>query len=397
MKKKIIVVCVCLIFCMNGCKNNVQVSYASDELNAPKYSEATNLSNDKTTTGYITAFSEKTEITIENTEALLLQKIPEIISTMPELSLYLENFVYLSETSRVILAAAGDLNGDQKGDLAVVVEFMEDEKESPGYAKGELSFASRHIYILIQNADGSYAVTNKNEDLILEYNEGGTFGDPLESVSIENGFLSIEHYGGSSSRWGYTMRFSFNEGRLVLADMTSLSHSTFTAGGEETICDFTNHTVTRYTLAYSDKPPLLLFSGELPAKTYLFDNAAFREIEAFSSIPFLPYLDQYQFDRFDGPLDLNISASQALDMVMAEHYPDFEKVRLPWTQECRDNYSALLFYEVPDCYYKGISGTLEYFMLDVYENDGEITDIEHTIIFEPSDNGEVEFYTIKDK
>ena len=332
-----------------------------------------------------------------DTETLLFQNLSEIISTMPKFMQCSENPVYLSKTSRVILATAGDLNSDGNRDLAIVVELAEINKDSPGYAEGEIGFGPRHIYVLLGNTDGSYTVVGKSEALILKHWMGGVFGDPLENVSIENGVLSINHYGGSSSRWGCTMRFSYNEGQLLLTEMAAVSHSTFTVNGEETICDFAHQMVTRYTWRYSEDPPLLLFSGGLPDKTYLFDDAAFDEIFAFSYIPFLPYLDHYQFDKYDKPLDLNISASQALDMVMAEHYNNFEKINIPWTQENRDNYSKLLFYEVPDYYYKGAEGTLKYYRLDVYENEGKVSDATHIVIFVSFDGVGMEFYDIEDK
>jgi hypothetical protein len=221
---------------------------------------------------------------IPDTETLLLQNLSEIIGTMPEFMQYCKNPVYLSEISRVILAASGDLNSDGNNDLAVVVEFVEENEDSPGYVNGEFGFGARHIYIILGNTDGSYAVTNRNESLILEHLMGGGFGDPLEGVSIENGILSINHYGGSSSRWGYTMRFSYSEGQLVLMDMTELSHDAFTVNIEETICDFANHTVSRYSWGDYESNPLLLFSGELPDKTYFFDDVTFDEIIDYCNI-----------------------------------------------------------------------------------------------------------------
>lgn len=219
-----------------------------------------------------------------DTETLLLQNLSEIIGTMPEFMQYCKNPVYLSETSRVILAAAGDLNNDGNNDLAVVVEFKEENEDSPGYAEGEFGLGARHIYIILGNEDGSYEITNRNEALILEHWMGGAFGDPLEGVSIENDILSIKHYGGSSSRWGYTMRFSYSDGQLVLTNMTELSHDAFTENIEETICDFANHTVARYSWGDYENNPLLLFSGELPDEKHFFDDITFDEIIDYSNI-----------------------------------------------------------------------------------------------------------------
>jgi hypothetical protein len=218
---------------------------------------------------------------------------------------YSANPVYLSEDSRVILANVGDLTGDGKNDLAVVVEFDSDQ---------------RHIYILLENTDGSYTVANKSESLILERTMGGPFGDPLESVSIEDGILNIKHFGGSSGRWSYNMQFAYENGHLILVKMGVLGYSTHTINGAETIFDFTGRRVERYSWSGGNESwdGLLLFSDELPDEIYLFDNLTFDEAEAFNHLPFLPYFEHYEFDRFDRPLELKISAAQALDMIMSE-------------------------------------------------------------------------------
>lgn len=321
-----------------------------------------------------------------DTGALLLQKLPGILQTMPMLMPQSGNPVYLTEDSRVILAAAGDLSGDGNDDLAIVVEFFAKEEDGYGYAEG--GFGPRHIYILLGNADGDYTVFTKSESLILPHWMGGPFGDPLENVVIEDGVLRIIHYGGSSSRWGYDMRFAYDGGPLALVYMAEISFSTLTANGERTNCDFTNHRIERYS---SDGD--FLYGGELVSEIYLFDAAAFDEIADCGRIPFLPYLDQdhYRFDRFDKPADLNLSASQALDMVMAERYPDFEKVYIPWTRENRDNYSKLLFYEVPDYYYQGAAGTMAHFCLEIDEDNFRAV---HTVIYRSPDSEKTEFYYV---
>ena len=73
---------------------------------------------------------------------------------------------------------------------------------------------------------------------------------------------------------------------------------------------------------------------------------------------------------------------------MEEHYPDFKKSDMPWTKENRENYSKLLFYEVPDYYYLGETGTLTYSSYD-YE------DSVYMIKFRSSDDGGLEFYYIE--
>jgi len=320
-----------------------------------------------------------------DTETLLLQKMPEINDAAPELSEY----VYLSETARVILAAEGDIDGDENDDVAVVVEFAEEN----------LGFNDRNIYVLCGDAEGNYEVAFKNENLILGRNEGGTFGNPLEGISMENGILTIKHYGGSSLKWAYTMDFSHNGEKLALSGMKVRYHSIFTVCGEETTFDFTNNTLERYSLSNDESKNLPLFSGKLSDKVYAFDDITFERIVKLNDIPHLPHLENYQFDRFDKPLDLKMSASEVLDMVMQENYPEFRKVNIPWTQENRENYSALLFYEVPDYYYEGPSGILGYAELVIIEDESGNLSATHRVKLDSSDENEYssESYYIEDE
>ena len=57
----------------------------------------------------------------------------------------------------------------------------------------------------------------------------------------------------------------------------------------------------------------------------------------------------------------------------------------------------LLFYEVPDYYYKGSDDTLEYYRLDVHENEGGVSGATHKVIFFPYEGEGMDFYDIEDK
>lgn len=371
-----------LVLCLSACTVPADERILTDERILPDNNEGTSPESESTDI----ASMDAVELDIET---LLLQNIAEIIQIMPE---YHQNPLPLSEKSHLIWAVAGDIDGDSIDDLVVVVELIVDELDEYH------GFGSRHIYVLHCDANGNYSIIHKNESLILEEWRGGVFGDPLESITIEDGILAIHHYGGSSSRWGYQMCFAYDNNRqFVLTDMTVTSSSTRTANGEETICDFINHKIERYSWGDDESQDCFLYGGDLPNRTYLFDDVTFDEIADYGNIPFLPDLGDFQFDRFNKPIDLRITASQALDMVMAEYYSGFEKISIPWTRENRNNYSQLLFYEVPDHYYQSSDGILDYYRLEVFESDSEIIRMEHVILFHTPDINEWEFYRIEDK
>ena len=64
----------------------------------------------------------------------------------------------------------------------------------------------------------------KSEKAILCKDCGGIFGDPFAGIEINKNVLSINHYGGSNWRWGYTHRFRYQENDFFLIGQTSNSY-----------------------------------------------------------------------------------------------------------------------------------------------------------------------------
>jgi len=59
-----------------------------------------------------------------------------------------------------------------------------------------------------------------SDDAVLDGDEGGAFGDPFESLSVEKGAVVIMHYGGSRDRWGYTHRYRYKDGQWMLIGLS---------------------------------------------------------------------------------------------------------------------------------------------------------------------------------
>jgi hypothetical protein len=164
----------------------------------------------------------------------------------------------------VILATKGDLDNDKKDDFAVVLELTQTE-ESESIPIG--TFAPRHLYVLLANADGSFAIVGKSENSIREFYTGGSFGDPLNEVAIQNGLLCLSHYGGSSDRWGDDKHYALDNGQLVLVYKKEYSHSTHSLTGEETIYDYINGTEKRFEVDLNDNNKRKLLSSKGISKT----------------------------------------------------------------------------------------------------------------------------------
>lgn len=218
---------------------------------------------------------------ILNAETLLQESLPELLSQYPAIGYKDGNYFYLNEDNRVIILAKGNLNGDDTDDFAVVVEIKGTEEQDE-FNMGDRF--GRHIYAFVSNSDGNYDIIGKSGALILEEWQGGILGDPLESISVENGIIGITHYGGSAYRWGYAMFFEYREEQLRLAKMTELAHTTFELYAEEIIYDFMSCKTESYALnSYDESDPekTLLYSGDLPQKTFLFNDVSFGELQEF--------------------------------------------------------------------------------------------------------------------
>jgi hypothetical protein len=107
-----------------------------------------------------------------------------------------------------------DLNGDGRTDVAFVI--------SHGGAPGDDPPAVvKHVLVLaLRGADGKLHRSIVSDDAVLDGDEGGAFGDPFESLSIEKGAVVIMHYGGSRDRWGYTHRYRYQGGQWMLIGLS---------------------------------------------------------------------------------------------------------------------------------------------------------------------------------
>jgi hypothetical protein len=120
-----------------------------------------------------------------------------------------------------------DLNGDGRPDAAFVIS--NGGSGAPGV---EESSVVKHVLILaLRGNDGMLHRSIVSDAAVLDGDEGGAFGDPLEELSIERGAVVIMHYGGSRDRWGYTHRYRYQDGQWMLiglnfgnTDSTNLEH-----------------------------------------------------------------------------------------------------------------------------------------------------------------------------
>lgn len=289
---------------------------------------------------------------------------------------------------------SGDLNGDGRKDLAVVLEEQAEDGERPDPEDA----APRLLVVLLARADGSLRTAHVNSSLVLNRFSGGVFGDPFEGIAVENGSLVIRHYGGSNFRWSWEMEFRYVDGLFRLAGLTHGSMYTGTANGEDTTCDFLRGTVERRASG-GPEDGALLYSGSMESKLYPFDQADFDAITANTEIPFLPELGNYDYDRIASspPSPPRISAGQALDRVKEARYPRYVKVPLPLPPAMLNTYAKLLGYKIPGYRYQENDGELEYHNLSIDDDGkGHITGMTHVILHKEAGSERIIRYEVGD-
>lgn len=118
----------------------------------------------------------------------------------------------------------GDLNKDGLNDAAAVIEKLKSEMDgSP----------QRALIIAFRNKDNSYKLSIIADQIILKADEGGIWGDPFDSISIDRGSVVISHYGGSNWRWSSTYRFRFQDNDWYLIGATTGEYFIGNAAKEE--------------------------------------------------------------------------------------------------------------------------------------------------------------------
>jgi hypothetical protein len=111
--------------------------------------------------------------------------------------------------------AVGDLNKDGIDDIALIIEQVEsDTEEAP----------ARALLIAFGTKNNGYTLSIIADNVVLNTDEGGVFGDPFDDLKIERGAVVVSDYGGSNWRWYHTYRFRFQDNDWYLIGLKSGSY-----------------------------------------------------------------------------------------------------------------------------------------------------------------------------
>lgn len=155
--------------------------------------------------------------------------------------------------------AEGDLNGDGRSDVALVLEDPNEPNSDDA--------PPRYLLVALRGADGRLQRALVSQRAILRRDEGGTFGDPLADIAISHGELVIDHYGGSAWRWGSTDRFALRQGEWRQVGHNETHHFT----GDQSF-------ITRDTDLVTGRVTVKRDRGEEGAVTPYSDTHTFQEL-----------------------------------------------------------------------------------------------------------------------
>lgn len=137
----------------------------------------------------------------------------------------------------------GDLNEDGVSDIAAIIEEDSHGENSP----------ARAIIIAFGTQEKTYTLSINSGKAVLKSDEGGVFGDPFESLSINRGSILLTFYGGSNWRWYSRYRFRFQDNGWYLIGATLGSYFTGTTTEDNADEEDYNLLTGDYTIKKADE------------------------------------------------------------------------------------------------------------------------------------------------
>ncbi|HTN18117.1 MAG TPA: hypothetical protein VL092_10575 [Chitinophagaceae bacterium] len=138
-----------------------------------------------------------------NAQDNILEKIPSKGKTVKD---FIPNGYQIPQNG----LKEGDLNKDGAADIAIALFSKEEEKSVDD---------PRLLLVLLKAPDG-YILAGKSDKTILCQGCGGVMGDPYAGITIKNGILQINHYGGSAWKWTIEEKFRYQKSAFYLIGST---------------------------------------------------------------------------------------------------------------------------------------------------------------------------------
>ena len=129
--------------------------------------------------------------------------------------------LFYSQNEDTIVELYADVTNDNKEEKIIIKEL----KEEGEYGK------TRLLEIYKKNKN-NWVIIASSKSAILSSEDGGMMGDPFdkENISVEKGFITIIHRGGSSWKWDTTHKYRFQNNKFDVPAHQTLVLDTTGAG-----------------------------------------------------------------------------------------------------------------------------------------------------------------------
>ncbi len=108
---------------------------------------------------------------------------------------------------KMLREATGDLDRDGQAEKVFVLNTGE---------IGEMG--EERILLIFKVMQDDWKLMHQAKGAVLPSEHGGVFGDPFQSIKIDNGTIVLVHFGGSRDQWNYTHRFRLQNKKWELID-----------------------------------------------------------------------------------------------------------------------------------------------------------------------------------
>lgn len=98
-----------------------------------------------------------------------------------------------------------DFNEDKISDKILILERVVNDEDS-------FSVQSKRPFLILQGIGNSkYKLKLRNDNIILDAQSGGMYGDPYQGMNADNNSIGIFHHGGTSWRWDINDNYIYNK------------------------------------------------------------------------------------------------------------------------------------------------------------------------------------------
>jgi hypothetical protein len=152
----------------------------------------------------------------------------------------------------VINTTYGDLNGDKKQDLVLILEYDYPVAELRAYGNPDTEIIKevqkpRMLAIYFRQSENRFVFALQNNNFILRDKEGAAAEDPFDGITIANNTLNLRFKGGSSWRWKLDYQFKYEQQHWTLINAKNLYYNSGSGEMEEKNYNFLTRKVKATT------------------------------------------------------------------------------------------------------------------------------------------------------